>query len=201
MELDDLKNTWQDISNQAENQQKLNAGMIDDMTRNRYRSKVRRIALPEMTGALVCFAGAVYIGFNFGTLDTLFYQGAGIITILLLVGLPLISLASIHQLKMPGDVSRSYGDALKDFAARKIRFCKLQKLNFILSNLLLATAILLSTRLFGKSWVSDSKFLFIVSFSIGYIILLFFSKWVWKRYNNVLRQAEDLLKEIGPLTG
>jgi len=97
---------------------------------------------------------------------------------------------------MHGDVNRSYAETLKEFAVQKIRFCKLQKLNFTLSYLLLATAILLSARLFGKSWVSGNKFFFIASFSIGYIVLLFFSKWVWKRYTNVLRQAEDLLKEI-----
>ena len=197
MELDDLKNTWQDISNQAEQQQGLNDKMIDGMIRNRYHSKIRGIALPEILGALVCIAGAAYIGFNFGTLDSSFYQATGIVTILLLVGLPLISLASILQLKMPGDMNRSYAETLKDFAVQKIRFTKLQKLNFTLSYLLLATAILLSARLFGKSWVSHNSFLFLTSFSIGYIVLLFFSKWVWKRYNNILQQAEELLREIG----
>jgi len=196
MELDDLKNAWQDMSNQAGKQQNLDAKMIDDITRNRYHSKIRTIALPEILGALVCFAGAAYIGLNFGILDSAFYQAAGIVTILLLLGLPLISLFSIQQLRMPGDVNRSYAETVKEFAVQKIRFCKLQKLNFTLSYLLLATAILLSARLFGKSWVSGNKFFFIASFSIGYIVLLFFSKWVWKRYTNVLRQAEDLLKEI-----
>jgi len=196
MELDDLKNTWQDISNQAEKKQTLTPEMIDHITRNKYHSKIKTIALPEILGALICFAGAGYIGLNFGTLETFFYQAAGIVTIVLLVALPLISLASIRQLKMTGNVNRSYADTLKQFAIQKIRFCRLQKLNFTLSYLLLATAILLSARLFGKSWASGNKFFFIASFSIGYIVLLFFSKWVWKRYNNILQQAEELLKEV-----
>ncbi|MBL0183454.1 MAG: hypothetical protein IPP96_14645 [Chitinophagaceae bacterium] len=197
MELDDLKNTWHDISNQADKKQTLTPEMIDDITRNKYHSKIRMIAIPELAGGLICFAAAAYVILNFSLLDTVLVQGAGMVTILLLLGLPVLSWASILQLKMTKEVSKSYADTVKEFAIKKIRFCRLQKLNFTLSYLLLATTILLSTKIFGKNWVGNNQFLFIVSFSFGYIVLLFFSKWVWKRYNNLLRQAEELLKEIG----
>jgi hypothetical protein len=196
MELDDFKNTWEDISNQVEKQQNLNLKIFDKMKKMKFRSSLKKIILPEILGSVVCILCAVFIGFNFYKLNTVAYQIVGVVSILLLVILPAISVMSIHPLYQSVDLNKSYADTLKEFAVQKIKFCKLQKLNLTLSHLLLVTIILLSTKLFGRNDIADSPYFYIFSFSFGYIILLFFSKWVFKSYNKTIRKTEDLLNEL-----
>lgn len=196
MELDDLKNSWEDINKQVHKQQNLNPQIIDEMTRNKYNASLYKIIYPELIGTLICFASAVYIGFNFSKLDTVFLQGAGILAILLLVVLPVISLLSVRHFNMPMDVSKPYAETLKVFAGQKIRFHKFQQVNVLLSYLLLVDTIVLMSKFFSDKDISDNKYFWIFSFPLGYLLLLFFSKWVSKKYNNTLRQAEKLLKEL-----
>jgi hypothetical protein len=196
MELEDLKNTWEDINNHATKQQNLTVKMIDQMTQTEYYSNFKKIAYPEITGVIICLIGASFIGLNFYKLDTTFLQGAGIVSILLLLTLSIISLLSLRQFTMPGDVNKPYAETLRKFAVQKIQFHKLQKINITLSYLLLVAIIILLSKFFGGKDITDSKYFWIFSFSFGYIFLLFYSKWVFKHYNKTLRQMEELLKEL-----
>jgi hypothetical protein len=199
MELDDLKNAWQYIHDQVKQQQNLNAKIIDQMTRTKYNSSLKKIVYPEVIGTIGCLASAAFIGFDFSKLDTVFFQGIGITSILILLALSAISLISIRQLNMTKDVNKTYAETLKEFAVQKIRFNKFQRINFTLCYLLLVTTIVLTPKLFDDKNIIDSNYfwVFLFSISFGYIFLLFFSKWVFKKYNNTLRQAEDLLRELG----
>ena len=196
MELDDLKNTWEDINNQVKKQQNLNIKMIDKMTTTKYYSSLKKVTYPEIIGVIICVAGAAYIGLNFGKLDNAFLQGVGILAILLLATLSVISAISIRQLNMAGDVTKTYAETLKEFAVKKMRFLKFQKINITLSYLLLVTVIILLSKFFNGRDITDSKYFWTLSFSFGYIFLLFYSRWVSKHYNNTLRQTEELLKEL-----
>lgn len=197
MELDDLKNTWEQVNNnQVEKQQNLSSKMIDQITRTNYYSSLKKITYPEITGAIICFIGATFIGLNFRKLDTAFLQGVGIVSTLILLTLPVISLISLRQFNIIGDVTKPYVEILKKFAVQKIRFHKLQRVNITLSYLLLVTIIILLSKFFGGKDITGSKFFWTFSFSFGYIFLLFYSKWVLKHYNNTLRQTEELLKEL-----
>jgi len=198
MELDDLKNTWEDMDNQVKKQQNLNPQMIDKMTTSKYYSGLKKIAYPEIIGVIVCLAGASYILLNFGKLDTSFLRGTGIISILVLLTLSVISLISIRQFSMRGNVNKPYAETLKIFATQKIRFHKFQRINIILSYLLLVTTIILLSKFFSGKDITNSKYFWTFSFSFGYIFLLFYSKWVMKYYNKTLRQAEELLQELQP---
>lgn len=193
MELDDLKNAWSKASGQA----KIDTTIIDQITKSKYKSHLKKIIYPEIIGILICILGAIYIGFHFDKLDTNLLKGTGIITIVLLVSIPLISLISLFQFNNIGDLTKPYSETLKDFATQKIRFYKLFKISSLLSYLLLVTVIILLSKLFGENDLTKSKYFWIFSFSFGYIFLLFYSKWVAKYYNNTLQQAEDLLNELG----
>ncbi|MDI9366704.1 MAG: hypothetical protein QM541_17235 [Flavobacterium sp.] len=196
MELDDFKTTWDELGNQVKANQNLNLKIFDKMSRTRFHSNLKRILLPELLGSIICFGFAIFTIFNFDKLDTASFKIAGAIAILLFIFLPAISLWSIQQLYKLTDINKSYADTIKDFAVQKIKFCRLQKLNFTLSYLLLATVILISTRLFGRNDVTNNSYFFIISFGFGYIILLSFSKWAFKKYNKTIQQAEDLLNEL-----
>jgi hypothetical protein len=197
MELNDLKNTWDSQNNNTE-QQNLTFKIIDEMTQEKYKSKIKKIAYPEMIGSLICLAAAVFIGISFHKLDTAFLQGVGILSIGLLLILSVISFLSLKQLTMAGDLNRPYAEALKAFAIKKLKFYKLQKVNITLSYLLLVTVIILLSKLVSGRDITDNKYFWIFSFTLGYIFLLFFSRFVSKFYKNTIRQTEELLKELQP---
>ncbi|HEY1869565.1 MAG TPA: hypothetical protein VGG71_00835 [Chitinophagaceae bacterium] len=196
MDLDNFKNTWDEMSSQVKVNQNIDLKIFDKMTRNKFHSSLKKIVLPELIGSITCIGFAIYTGINFAKLDTIAYQVVGLMTILLLVILPLISLISIQALYKSADNSKSVADTLKQFTFQKIRFCKMQKLNFTLCYLLAVTVILLSTRLFGRNSITDSKYFFIFSYGASYIILQFLSKWVFKGYNRTIQKTENLLHEL-----
>ena len=196
MELDDLKNTWKETRNPLTDQQTVNRETLEKISNQNFRSRVNKITIPEIVGSIVCLAAAVYIGSSFDKLDTAFLQGAGVLSILLLLLLPVISYLSTRRLKVSGRIDQPYAAVVKDFAVQKIRFIKLQKLNVTLSYLLLVAFIVLLSKLFSGKDISVIKNYWLFSFSIGFIFLLFYSKWVNKYYRKTLRQAEELLREL-----
>jgi hypothetical protein len=196
MELDELKNTWDNANNLVEQQQNLIPKMIDQITQKKYHSKIKKIAYPEIIGVIICLISAFFIGVNFYKLDTTLLQGAGIMSILLLVTLSILSLLSLRQLNIPEDVNRPYAATLKIFATQKLQFFKLQKMNVILSYLLLVSILILLSKFFNGRAISEIKYFWIYSFSFGYLFLLFYATWVAKYYKKTLQQTEELLQEI-----
>lgn len=195
MELDELKNTWNNANTQVQNQN-LTTEMLEKMNEKQYRSKMKKITLPEMIGSLVCLAAAVFIGFRFYKLDTIILQVAGVLGMLLLLLVPVLSLLSTYKLSLPGNVAQPYAATLKAFATQKIRFIKLQKINVFLSYLLLVTILVLLPKLFNGQDLSGNKYFWLFSFTLGYIFLMLYSKWVMKYYKTTLKQAEELLHEL-----
>lgn len=196
MELDDLKNSWGDISKQLK-QQQLTPKTIEEMTKQQYHSKLNQIATPELAGIMVCITGAVFIAVKFCSLNTPFLQGTGIVAILLLLVLSAISFLSIRRFTRPADLTKTYTETVRDFALQKIQFVKLQKINGTLSYLLLVVVIILMSKFINGKDLSANKYFWTCSFTLGYIFLLFYSKWVSTYYGKTLSQAEELLKELG----
>ena len=196
MELDDFKNTWNETKMKILNGQMIEPETMVKRHTKKYGSKLKQITIPEAIGSLVCLAAAAYIGFHFHQLDTVVLQGAGVLSILLLLLLPTISTLSTWQLKPTYDVHRPYAQTLKAFAHHKVRFVKLQKLNVTLSYLLLISVIVLMSKLLGDKDLSDNTYFWLFSFTMGYVFLMFYSKWVEKYYRKTLQQAEELLKEL-----
>ena len=196
MELEDLKNTWNNVNNQAEKQQNLTPETIDRMTQKRYYSNLKKVAYPEIAGVIVCLMGALFIGLNFNKLNTIFLQAAGVVALLVLLTLSIISLLSLQQLNITGDVNKPYAETLKRFAIQKLKFNKFQKINVLLSYLLLVSIIILLSKFISGRDVTNSKYFWIFSFSFGYIFLQFYAKRILKYYDKKLRQAEELLQEL-----
>ena len=194
MELDDLKKSWEEVNKEVDKQQKLSSKMIDEMIRTKYNSSLKKIIYPEIFGAIICIAGGVFIGFNFYKLDTTFFQAVGVITILLLLILSVSSLKALRQLNI-GNVNKPYVEALKEFAIQKIRFHKFQKINITLSYLLLVTTIMLLPKIFGGKDIANGSY-FGIAFSLGFVFLLAYSKWVSKHYSNTLKKTQELLKDL-----
>lgn len=196
MELDDFKNTWNNMNHQVKLNPNFNLNKFDKMNQSNFQSRLKKILLPEILGSLVCIGSAVYIGINFSRLDSITFQFIGVFTILLLGVLSVISVMSILPLYKVADLNKSYSETLQNFADEKKNFFKLQKINLLLSYALLVAVILLSTRLFGRNEITDNKQFFVFAFILGWSFFLIFSKWVAKNYKKQIRAAEDLLKEL-----
>ena len=196
MELDDFKNTWDAMGKQVEQKQNFNSKTFNKMSKRKFNSNLQKIAIPEIIASILCIGAAIYIGFQFNLLDTAVFRIAGVATILLLILLPAISLFSVQQLYKATDIGKSYADTLKEFAIQKMKFYKLQKLNINLSYLLLAVLMIIITKLFGNHTNDENAYFMLFGFSFGYVVLLFFSKWVFKKYNRIIQQTENLLNEL-----
>lgn len=196
MELDDFKNTWDEMGKQAKGKENFNPKIFDKMNKRKFDSNLQKIAIPEIVASVICAGCAIYIGFQFNLLNTALFKIIGVATIALLILLPTISLFSIQQLYKSTDIGKSYTETLKEFAVQKMKFCKLQKLNINLSYILLAVLMILITRLFGKHTNNENAYFMIFGFCFGYIVLLFFSKWVFRKYNRIIQRTEDLLNEL-----
>ena len=197
MELDDLKHTWNEAGSSVQKLQSVNPKLVEKMNNQNYRSKVKKITIPETVGSLVCLAAATFIACSFFKLDTVLLQGAGVLSVLLLLLLPIISTLSTWRLGQAGNVHKPYAETLKIFARQKLRFIRLQKLNVALCYLLLVSILVLLSKLMVGKDLSANKYFWLFSFTVGYVFLLFYSRWVEKYYGKSLQQAEQLLRDLG----
>ena len=195
MELDDLKSIWQNEGN-ANTQNNLTTLIIDKMTQEKYRSKIKKITLPEIIGSSICVTAAGFIALNFNKLDTIALQAVGVASIIILLIISVLSVLSLQRLNVRKDLTKPYAEILKIFAAQKIAFYKLQKINIILCYLLMVTIIVLLPKLFGGKDITEYKYFWLFAFSTGYIFLLLLSKFVSKFYKKTLQQSEELLREL-----
>src|SRR5579875_2166973 len=116
MELDELKNTWNELSSQAKENQIFDSKVFDKMSKRKFDASLAKIILPELLGSIVCIGSAVFIGVNFHKFDKAYLQIAAIAGVALFLMLPAISLVSIWQLRKAGDINQPYADTLKQFA-------------------------------------------------------------------------------------
>lgn len=195
MELEEMKNTWQEMSKKLENQEILTNQLLEKMTREKYHSKINKIGYSEYIGTIICYIGAAYLIMNFMKIEDILMQLFAIIGIALLFILPIISLKSLRAIKNVNIASKTYKQAIEDFAKRKNRFQILQKLNVSLALFLMLVAIPVLSAIRGKDITQVPHFWTLI-FPISIAFFLFFSLWVLRSYNNVLNETEKLLSDI-----
>ena len=196
MELEDLKDYWNSVNKQSEKEQQITSNMINQATRKKYSSMVKRIAYPEITGISFCLFSILFLAINFRNLNTDFLNGVGGVSIILLISLCIISSISLRQFNTTEDMNKPYSETLRKFAVKIFRFHKLQKINFMLCYLLLLTTVILLPKFFSGKDITDNKYFLTFSIISGYIFLLFYSTFVLNYYKKTIRQTEELLKEL-----
>lgn len=194
MELDDLRKQWEAADAQQHKKNRLTPDVVNEMTQRKFQSMLRRIEIPELIGGTICIVALGFIALNFGELNTVFLQGAGVAAVLLLAIIPMLSFLSLNGFDV--DIDKPYIATLKHFARRKLRFLKYQKANVLLSYMLLVTVIILLPKFFFSTDVNENRLFWIFAFPAGYVFLIFYSRWVNKMYGSILREAEELLSEL-----
>ena len=196
MELEELRNEWQEMSKELGKQKILTDKLIIDMTQEKYNTKLRLISIPETIGTFICFAAAIYIFVNFYKLDTWYMQLSGIFSALFCIVLPILSMRSIFGMQKINMSTSNFKQSLERFAKNKKQFVLIQKVSFYLNFILVIVSLPVVAKLMnGKDLFLESKvWLWYIPF--GFIFLYFFSKWVFKHYKKTTDSAESLLKEL-----
>ncbi|CAN0576649.1 unnamed protein product, partial [Ectocarpus sp. 12 AP-2014] len=131
MELEELQSAWTKMSDELDQQKKLTNKIILDMTKQKYQNKFTTITKYESLGALVCFAIALFVIFNFNKLDTWYLQACGAFTLLFLIVLPVSVLSTLKKIKNIDILNGSYKENLKVYVHTKNRLLSLQQIGIV----------------------------------------------------------------------
>lgn len=196
MELDEMKTLWTDMSQQLEAQKVLTDKMIVQMTQQRYTSKLQAISIPEIIGAVICFATVLFITGNFGKLDTWYLQLSGGLTALACLILPILSLRSLQQLRIINISKATYREALVSYLQSKNHFMKLQRITYYLSFFLILVMLpVMGKLLSGVDVITEDKdWIWIAPAAVP--LFYFFAKWVYKKYQSTTAAAEEILRSL-----
>ena len=195
MELEDMKTTWQEMSNKLRDQERLTQQLIERMTQESYQSRIQKIGTSEYVGTIICYIGAAYVIMNITKIDRPVMQLFALIVVLLLFALPIISLKSVSALRGISLSSKSYLEAIEDFTKRRVRFEKLQKINISLGLLVLLVLIPVLAAIQGKDVTQVAHFWTLI-FPIAVAFFLAFSYWVLNSYKRILNRTEKMLSGI-----
>jgi hypothetical protein len=195
MELEKMKTLWEEMSIEMDKQKKLTDSLIIKMTQTNYRNKVNKILIPEAMGALVCFAGIMFIAVNFQKLNTWYLLVCGIVAVLILFIMPILSIKAIRNMRSINISANNYRQSLLEYSKGKVQFVFVQKLSFYLGSILMLAVLPVMGRIIGgKDFFTETRIWY--WYAIGFPFFYWFAKWVFKSYNKSTVDAENILKEL-----
>ncbi|GGK62159.1 hypothetical protein ACD591_00020 [Rufibacter glacialis] len=195
MELEEMQQAWEKLSQRVEKQDVLTAQLVEKSTRQSYHSTLNRIKSAELMGTLVCYAGAGYISVHLPKIEGLGMQVLAALTLGLLLVLPILSLASVRAIKGVNISVATYVETIQTFARQKIRFQRLQKINVFLALLLLFVSLPVVAAIQGKD-LGQIPHLWTLIVPVVAVVFMGFAYWVLKAYNKTLAEMESLLSDI-----
>ena len=196
MELEEMKRIWDTMNTQLEDKEILTESIINDMTQERYTQRLEGISRWERNGAIVCFLMAIFILFNFYKLDTLFLWLSGLFSLLILVGLPFLTLYTLGRLQNIPLHENSYKETLLEFRKRKKQVLQVQKLGILTSFVLLFTSVPLAGRILDGKDLFQDAFFWSWYIPLGSLLFFFFVRWGYGCYKAITRSAEEILLEV-----
>ena len=197
MELDELKNKWEDMSSKLEEQKLLTDQLIMELTTEKYKRKIRGIKGPETLGAVICGIASLYILFNFKLLDTWYLQVSGVVMLVFLVLAPIYSFRRMKSLMQAADSKLPIKESLIQFTNAKKRFVSLQKISFYMSFFMFFISLLVAGKLMnGIDLIQEQPEALKYAVPFGFLVVMLFSVFVFKKYNKSMNEAEELLKDL-----
>jgi len=197
MNLEEMQNVWQELTTKLEAQKHLTNSIIIDMTQEKFKNKISRIALFENLGALVCFLGAIAILLNSSKLDTWYLLSSGLFVAAYLIILPLVVLKYIRQMKRINLTINTYKQAITQFTKRRKQFLSVQRIG-ILSNFVLMILIfpVASKLINNKDLFLAERTEWFWYIAVTFLLLIPFSLWGYKKYSRMTAAAQRLLQDL-----
>lgn len=196
MELEEMKTAWQNIDKELQQQKILTNKLIIDMTKERYQNRFSHITTYESIATAICFGAAAYIILNFYKLDTWYFMASGVITIILLITLPIVSLSLLKKLKNVDIKYNTYKESLIQFSTRKEKLLLFQKMTFYLNFALILIILPLAGKLLNNKDIIGDLRLWFLYLPVMIIFLVFFSRWVYNGYKGITDHAGKILEQI-----
>ncbi|MCX2454275.1 hypothetical protein OQX61_23590 [Pedobacter sp. PLR] len=195
MELEEMKSLWEEMSDKVEKQKKVTDSLVLKMTRVNYSSKINKLILYEMMGALVCLVAVIFILLNFSKLDTWYLLGCGLVSVIIIVFLPLFSFKALCRMRAINISGNDYKQTLMAYSKGKIQFLLVQKASLYFGAILLVCLLPVMGKLIaGYDFfkVTDIWFVYALSFPCFY----YYAIWVRNSYIKATMEAENILKEL-----
>ncbi len=112
MEFEEMKFLWEEMSGEIEQHKKLTDSLIIKMTKSDYKNKLMKILIPEVIGALLCFAAPLYILISFQKFGNWYLIACGIVSVFILLPLSVLSLNEIHKIRSINIPDNNYKQSL-----------------------------------------------------------------------------------------
>lgn len=197
MEFEEMQATWSQMSDQLENQKKLNNKLIMEMTKARYKNKLGILSKYEGIAAVICFTAAILLISWFSELNTWYLLASGIFTVCYLIVVPVVVLRSISRMKSIDLTNNTYKETLIAYAKRNRQFLLIQKVGIYLNFILLAVSLPVIVKVF------NGKDIFITNINLLYwyipimaVFLILFSIWGYGKYKKITASASHILEEL-----
>jgi hypothetical protein len=195
MELEEMKTLWGEMSSELERQKKLTDSLILQMTKSSYRNKLNKIWIPELIGTLISFAGVLFMLLHFQKLNTWYLLACGVISVLILVILPLLSLNAVYKMRSVNISANSYKQSLLEYSKGKIQFVFVQKLSFYLSFVLMLVMLPVMGQLVGGvDFFKETRIW--LWYAVVFVSFYLLASRVFKYYIKTATNAENILKEL-----
>lgn len=196
MELEEMKTVWQDLTKELNQQKKLTNKIILKMTQQEYKSKINKIAIPEVIGSVFCFGMAITLLVNLPLYHNPLTMACGIVSIVILLALPVASLRSIRRLNSINLTQNSYKETLMEYRLGRRQLKVVQQVGFVLSFFLLFTSLPpLSMIMKGKDLFAESStWLWYVPFGVLFFAL--FTFYVYRCYKSIIHSTDQLIEDL-----
>jgi hypothetical protein len=195
MEIEEMITLWGEMSKEMEKQKKLTDSLIIKMIRTNYRNKISKILIPEIMGTTVCLAEILFILFNYQKLNPWYLLVCGFVSVCILFVLSILSIKTINSIRSVHISDKNYKQTLLEYSRSKIQFVHIQKLGFYLGAILMIVILPVMGQLIsGKNLFIETRLW--IWYTVGFPFFYMFSKWVFKRYNKFIAEAENVLKEL-----
>ncbi|MDX5338794.1 MAG: hypothetical protein LPK25_07195 [Cyclobacteriaceae bacterium] len=196
MELEEMKSLWADLSQKVEQQEKIKKEQLMKMTKKNYMNKLGGIYLPEILGAVICFAYAGFFVFQIGNLEFPGNQALAIFNTVLMVLLPVLSLTGLYRLGTLDMSSGKPAEILEKFTKSRMYFWKVQRVAMLLSGLFAISILPPLAELLGKINLLSSRQFWMVYVPVGIILVYIFSWVTMKKYRKALANSEQVLRDL-----
>jgi hypothetical protein len=195
MELEQMKNLWQEMSAEIEKQKKLTDSIIIKMTQSDYRNKINKILIPEAIGGTGGFAVTLFILLNLEKLNNWYLLACGIISAVILFAMPILSIYKVNKIRSINISGSDFKQILEKYSKGKLQFIFVQKLNFLLGAILLITILPVTCQIMDGVDVFTKNDVWLW-YAIGFPFFYGFARWVFKHYVKTASDAENILREL-----
>lgn len=192
-----LQETWDKLNSSLKQQKLINERIIMDIIKIKFSNKLKSIIKYESIGALLLVMTSIVLIWNIQIFDTLPLQIATVISLIIMILLPILSLSTIYQMKNMDMSKRSCKENIVEFTKRQSRFLLVQRWSVFISPIFMLVLIPPFLKLSeGKDFFASDSNNLLWYIPIAFIAVIAFGKWGYGCYKRITDNAKNILQEL-----